>query len=200
MRRQAVLVFAMVILVLAALQAPAAIIDSVNADKSPLFGIHTMGEVGWVYTPAFSYTLTGIQSKFSAGAPMPFGGYDIEYEIYDEPPGEGGILLRSATVNVKSWNTFVGCSFTPLELTTSEDYFVGFRNMGEPIGGLYGTPINFTFDGVSLPGYYGIDNSGTYSNAFSSDTYPILQFEGVPEPSTLLLLGLGAIALRKHRG
>jgi len=202
MRKQTVFVFAIVILVLAASPAPAAIIDSINADKTPFTSeIGNVGEIGWLYTPDFSYTLTGIQSLFGAGGGPIYDWGFVELEIYDGLPINGGALLRSVTFGVVR-GLPGGGSFTPLEISGGSDYFVGFRGV-EPIGPTppYTIPCNFAVSGVPLPCYYGTDNSGTYSIA--SDDYhlihPILLFEGVPEPATLLLLGLGAIALRKRR-
>ena len=200
MRKQTVFVFAIVILVLAASPAPAAIIDSINADKTPFTSeIGNVDEIGWLYTPDFSYTLTGIQSKFGAGEGPIYAWGIVELEIYDGLPINGGALLRSVTFGVVR-GLLGGGSFTPLEISGGTDYFVGFRGV-EPIGSPYTIPCNFAVSGVPLPCYYGTDNSGTYS--FATDDYhlihPILLFEGVPEPSTLLLLSLGGLALMRKR-
>ena len=63
MEKRVFIVSAAIIVMLAISPAPAVIIDSINADKNPFtVTVSSMGEIGWLYTPQFSYTLTGICS------------------------------------------------------------------------------------------------------------------------------------------
>ena len=199
MKKQALLTLAILVVILAALSAPAAIVDSINADKNPLTGeIGGIGEIGWVYTPDFNYTLTGIESYFGdLNTPLYEPLFTVEVELYDDVPGDGGELLRSATFLVDSH--IKGGTFAPLDISAGSDYFVGFR-FSRPVG-YYEILCNFADSGVSLPAYYDTENSGTYSIPTSNDDFlhPIIFFEGVPEPATILLLGLGGLILRKSK-
>ena len=124
--------------------ASAAVMDSINADKTADTEGWGVCEVGWVYTPGFSYNLTGVRTKFGSGDSRM-----VTVEVYDELPSQGGTLLRSATFSPLA-NTLAGGSFAPLELSAGEDYFIGFRNV-------LGLNANFTPepDSVSVsPLYY----------------------------------------------
>ncbi|MHC4394946.1 MAG: PEP-CTERM sorting domain-containing protein [Planctomycetota bacterium] len=190
----------MIITMLAVSSASAEIIDSINANKTPFtIGVGSMGEIGWLYTPQFSYTLIGIQSLFGGGgAPVyPLG--TVELEIYDGYPVDDSTLLRSVTFPIENGMPGGG-TFAPLQISAGSGYFVGFRTFF--LGGGNGVACNFASSGVSLPCYYGTDNSGNYLINATTDTsltHPILMFEEVPEPATLLLLGLGGLMMLRRR-
>ncbi|MHC4623242.1 MAG: peptidoglycan DD-metalloendopeptidase family protein [Planctomycetota bacterium] len=161
--------------------APAAVMDSINADKNPSNEPWGVPEVGWIYTPGLAYNLTGVGTKFGSGDSRM-----VTVEVYDEPASQGGTLLRSATFSPLA-NAFAGGSFEPLEVSTGEDYFIGFRNV-------LGLNANFTPepDSVSVsPLYYSATDSGSYEEItfYYIFTQAILQFEGfegqVPDPCGL---------------
>jgi hypothetical protein len=177
------------------------IVDSVNADKSPAIGTTwNANEVGWSYTPTFSYNLSGINTKFGAG--FGAGSKTVTVEVYDEAPTTGGTLLRSASFTSLA-NAFSGGTFAALNLLAGEDYFIGFRNVD-------GLGVNFTQDAGSTalaPLRYGFGNNGSYPSSydFEPHTQAILQFVGetptaVPTPALLPgLIGLGLGVLRKRK-
>ncbi|MBW4578090.1 MAG: PTPA-CTERM sorting domain-containing protein [Tildeniella nuda ZEHNDER 1965/U140] len=174
------------------------IVDSVNADKSPAERVSWgASEVGWSYTPTFSYDLSGINTKFGARS---VGSKTVTVEVYDKAPTTGGTLLRSASFTSLA-NAFSGGTFTALSLLAGEDYFIGFRDVD-------GLDVNVTQDAgvVSLP--YRFGSSGSYETAFSGSffvTQPILQFVGevptaIPTPALLPgLIGLGLGILRQRK-
>ncbi|UCC21801.1 MAG: PEP-CTERM sorting domain-containing protein [Planctomycetota bacterium] len=167
--------------------------DSINTDQ-PAAGSDwsPVSEVGWVYSPDFSYTLTGIQTRFGDTGAPPTGAAEITVEVYYGLPG-AGTLLRSANFYFSGWpGFFIGGSFEPLQIVAGEDYFIGFRNISYMW-------LNSAWSGTMLSAYGDNINDGTYSNIITGDNHihPILQFHGVPEPSTLLLLSFSVILLRK---
>ncbi|MHC4260440.1 MAG: hypothetical protein ACYSTF_08550, partial [Planctomycetota bacterium] len=153
--------------------ASAAVVDSFNADKDPDAESWGVSEVGWIYTPGYSYNLTGVRTKFGSGP----GSYSrtVTVEVYNELPSQGGTLLRSAAFSPLA-DAFAGGSFGSLAVTAGEDYFIGFRNVNN-LGS------NFTTDPGSVSVshlFYGIQDAGIYGieNAFLDFTQAILQFEG----------------------
>jgi hypothetical protein len=171
--------------------ASAAIIDTVNADKNPATGtVWGARDVGWKYTPSFSYTITGVETKFGYA-----DGRTVTLEIYSDVPNNGGSLLQTANFTPVS-GVFTGVSFTGLLLTGGSSYFIGFRNV-------YDLGVNVTNDlgAVSLGQIYlsWLNSSGSYDVSFSGgfSTQPIIKFDGsaVPLPPSLLLLAPGLIGL-----
>jgi len=190
-------VFAKTILILAACLPSfvfaSPVIDSINAGLTSASVGWAVTEVGWFYTPGFGYELEGIFTKFGTSK-MSSGNYNrtVTAEVYDEHPGSGGVLLRSIGF-VPIINTFAGGHFAGLSLTSGEDYFIGFRNVG-------GLDANITSDSgaINLGSLrFSFSNDGSYSG---TDTMfpvaqPILQFHGTPEPSTYLLFAIGILGI-----
>lgn len=179
--------------------AQAAVIDSVNANRSPsansFWGV---SEVGWFYTPTFSYTLNGINTKFGSGGFA--NNRTVTVEIYNGAPS-AGTLLRSANFTALI-NQFSGGTFASLNLTAGQNYFIGFRNVSS-LG------VNFTNESgaTALSSLrYGFANNGSYPDSFNfiPNTQAILQFtqNSTPIPTPALLpglAGLGIAAWRKRR-
>jgi hypothetical protein len=176
--------------------------DSVNGNSVAagdlIFGanIHPKVEHGWVYTPSTSFDLTGIKTKFGAA-----GGQTITLEIYDELPGAGGTLLRSATFSALA-NQFSGAFFAELALVAGEDYFIGFRG----IAGL-GSNVTREDGAVELPAFFSFKDDGSYDTVDDSTFAPrvILQLFAdnglaeVPEPAALALFAAGLALLARRR-
>ena len=206
--RYAVLCAAALATITAAGQAEAGwiIADSVNESATPAFYAPgspynlTWGasQVGWFYTPSYSYDLWEVTTKFGVT-----DNRLVTVDVFQASrgrdgsllsPGIGELPLRSAQFAPKT-DAFAGGIFTPLTLTAHETYFIGFENVN-------GLGLNVTLDSgaTSLPGglRFGFVNGGGYYpwpiGGFLSQ--PILQFQfdppNVPEPSTLALFGIGS--------
>jgi hypothetical protein len=170
--------------------------DSANASASSCLCSWGATDVGWMYTPSSSYDLTGVLTLFSSyGA----SGNSVTEVIYSGLPSSGGTLLASATFTAQS-GVFSGGSFAPLSLLAGQTYFVGFENVGN-----LGANVTQDSGAVSLGTLY-FDGSNSMAFNILENGYftsqPILEFSGtsssVPEPSSLLLLAVGLIALAAH--
>jgi len=178
------------------------VVESVNGSAAPfLSAAWGVSEVGWLYTPATTYDLTSVTTKFGSSDSR-----TITLEIYTELPSGGGTLLRSAGFTPVG-NVFAGPTFAPLTFVAGEDYFIGFRNV-------VGLLVNVTIDSGATnlgPLYFGQSDSGSYADIETGThtSQPILQFladdalssTAVPEPASLALLctGLGALAVCARR-
>lgn len=180
-----------------------AIVDSVNADKPTAKYAWLATEVGWLYTPNFSYSLSGILTKFEASGPAFNAGTvrTVTVEVYDKAPQAGGTLLRSANFTAL-FGAFSGGNFAPLSLIGGEDYFIGFRNVRD-----LGVNTTDAAGAIGLaPLYYSFANDGSYTKTESQyfTSNPILQFEteatSIPTPALLPgLIGFGVATWRKRK-
>jgi hypothetical protein len=61
--------------------------DQVNGNQTPsagaFFGLN--GEFGWFYTPAFSYDLASVETRFAS----PVDGRDVTVQLFDDVPANG---------------------------------------------------------------------------------------------------------------
>jgi hypothetical protein len=172
-----------------------AIIDSRNASSAPAPFVWGVADVGWTYTPATSYLLTGILTEFATdGSGI---SQTVTEELYSADPVAGGTLLASAPFTATE-GTFVGASLGPVPLVAGHEYFVGFRNV-------HGLLANYTTDSSATHERhfgYDTDGSGSYANpAGAPNDAPILELQGVIAPLPAAFLGgivLGAgIGLRQ---
>ena len=185
------------------------VVDSINADKSPKPAEWSLTEVGWFFTPSSSYSLGGVQSKFSDQGTIT---RLVTIEVRSAGGNVIGDVLRSGSFTLEHdspSSLFQGASFAPLGLTAGTQYFIGFRNT-DSTGAIVTEDAGATNLGLFR---FGRSNLGTYENAFNTSPnnrlgQPILRFLGpadasaVPEPSALAALVpalLGVLALNRGR-
>lgn len=185
------------------------VMDSINESATPVFYypgapvVFTWGaaDVGWFYTPSSSYELWQIATKFAWA-----DGRDVTVDIFNASVGSRGELLSPApgeaplgsAVFTPQSDAFAGGIFTtPLQLTAGDTYFFEFKNV-------QGLGVNVTDDSgaTSLPGGLRYSFSdGSYWWSASAPNFlsqPIVQFlkdPPVPEPSSLVLFGIGSCVM-----
>jgi hypothetical protein len=195
-----------------------------NASSGSYWG---SSEVGWLYTPASSFNLSGIETKFSIPNLTSIEDRTVTVVLYSgNTPHNGGTLLGSFIFNsaLADNNTLGGGTFaTPISLTAGTQYFVGFENVG-PAADSTGPNsndlgVNFTADtgATFLSNLYedlpGSSTCNTGAGFACEDTntdilgQPILAFltpspvTATPLPGTLPLFAsaLGFIGLMTRR-
>jgi hypothetical protein len=204
------------------------IADSVNlgdnGDSGAYWGV---SEVGWLYTPASSFSLSGIETKFSIPNLTTIEDRTVTVVLYQGgTPANGGTFLGSFAFNsaLADNNTLGGGTFaTPISLTAGTEYFVGFENVG-PAADSTGPNsndlgVNFTADSGATflsNAYFDVSGSSTCNTGAGfvcEDTntdilgQPILAFlepstvSTTPLPGTLPLFAsvLGFIGLGARR-
>ena len=169
------------------------IINSINAQYDPsLDASWNVPDVGWIYIPTFSYTLSGIGTKFGSS-----DGRSVNAEIFSGAPGGGPlggcpclstgtlVLLGAGTLTPVAGAFAYTTSFPNVDLIAGETYFVGFQNV-------QGLLVNFTYyqdpPATQLGGVYydfGTDwnpsntfNQGPEGGCCSAVGQPIIEFEG----------------------
>jgi hypothetical protein len=178
-------------LLLATQSVCAGVVDAINEDAAPSTSDWAASEVGWFYTPAFDYVLSGVETKFRST-----DGRSVAVQVFQNfVPGVGGTLLRSGFFGPVA-NAFSGASFADLALLSTEEYFVAFVDTS-------GIGVNYTAeDDATVLGqvHFSLTPGEKFSHFQNGDAeQPILRFLGpantIAEPATLLLLGLGLVSL-----
>jgi len=152
--------------------------------------------VGWAYTPAANFTITGVRTMFHPD--IDSQNLTITCELYD---GVGGTLIDSFNFQTGTvdGNGYAGGSF-PLQhaMTGGHEYFVGLVGVGQD-----GLGVNYSSNGPDiLPFYFGqfsYSENGPLSE--QSEALPVLKIEGiVPEPtSAAIFVAGGSLACVKRR-
>jgi hypothetical protein len=198
--------------------ASAVVFDNINGSANPPFVFYAgPQDIGWYYTPATSYDLTGIFTTFRA-VPNGTGARTVTVQIQTERPVNGGTVLGQGTFSADSaTGGNLGASFPTVHLTAGTTYFVDFLNtvgMGVNLGSWQDTGGGPTpSDGatINLVNWYGnavgnpstnfstaSDTNGAYYTTASGNVSfaePILRFEGVPEPASLGLMTAAGLVM-----
>lgn len=171
-------------------------------------------DVGWYYTPKFSYDLTGIYSKFGTGNP---GTPNITVQIQTDRPVNGGVVLQQGTFSANSLTGgILGSDFsTAVALQAEHTYFVDFLNvstMGVDLGQWGGsagshvatlgatTRLNALYITSDFSKAFVGEKADMLAEGFTpvSGIEPVLFFNGTPaavtpEPSSIMML-IGTVA------
>ncbi len=202
--------------------ASAGIIDSINGSFLPPFVTFdpSVSNLGWNYTPSFSYNLTGISTFFEPiGDPAPV---TRTVTVVLENTA-GGAPIATGDVSVGASGGDVGVTFSAVTLTAGQTYFVGFENVAglglnivDWFQGVNGPPNQQPAGTVNLDGWYKGSPPGNNFQTFIPQivdgelqvfSAPILNFSGtpitggVPEPSTwaMMLAGFAGLGFLGYR-
>ena len=189
-------------------RATGVLIDSTNA-ASPLYdGLWSAVDVGFLYTPSFSYTLDGIATKFGANDTNFPPSCPVTVAIFAGvplyAPGNpnvipGSITLLSSGHLTPVENNFVTAPITPVILTANSPYFVAFeivRGYGANITFAASTTFGYWYDygGLTLDGYVADDYAAQVGLGVVIEFYGPLT-TSLPGAISLFATGLGGLGL-----
>ena len=164
------------------------LLDSIDASAPLLPASWVVEDVGFSYTPAFSYTLDGIASRF-----LNTDGRTVTAAIYLGLPGSLTLLGSGGLIPVA--NSFATAPISPVALTVGVTYFVAFENVFQL--------ANLTNSGADSTTYYGdhgglIFNLGPYTNSgtgLETEFFGTVDTTPLPAALPLFATGLGAFGL-----
>ncbi len=165
----------------------AEVIDSINEDGSFRQATWAATNIGWLYNPTFSYTLTGLATRFRTA-----DGRAVGAAVYSGSPGSLTLLGNgSLTASTAFSQALFG---GPVSITSGTQYFFAFSN----VAGL-GSNVTDDAGATSLGLTYFDFGDATFSQQSNVNPRPMVQFLGVnsavPEPGTWAMLMLGLFGI-----
>jgi len=112
--------------------------------------------------------------------------------------GEGQSVVKSATGRATTIADEYKYSFefeTSIDLDAGETYWLGLHMAADYTGNSYGIIWSDSITGLGYTCYESL--GGTLDNWVDSGIHRAFYLEGIPEPGTLFLLGIGSLILRQ---